>query len=211
MLRFPARTQSLKTLWEIKMKRFTIISSICSIVLLFSFTNRDGRFWVITKRGVGEAKINESKYLQVKKAFPKGKTSKETWGGKKSRVYAKLIDGQCIQYKIKNKKQIARTYTIDKEGISFYFNFLDTLSSITIWGKNRFKTDKGIIIGKSTFRDLDSLYGKSSFARIHTNLVKTHDNLIFYANDSIVLNKKDNNITDKFEDLKIEKIKVVIN
>ncbi len=192
------------------MKRFILISTVCSIVLLLSFTNGNDTLKVITKNGVGEAKVNESRYDQVKKAFPDGRTIKETWGGKKVTGSARLTNGESIPIKMKPKKQFARIYTIDEEGISFYFNSLDTLSAITIWGKHRYKTDKGIIIGASTFRELDSLYGKSSFGRIHSNLVKTHDNLIFYASDSIVL-KEEWNIIDEYSELQIEKIKIVIN
>lgn len=192
------------------MKGFTIIL-IASLTLLISFTKGKDEVRIITKEGVGKAKVNESRYHQVKKVFPGGRTTKKTLGGKKVTGSARLTNGESIPIKMNSKKQFARTYTINNEGISFYFNFLDTLSSITLWGKNKFKTDKGIILGISTFRELDSLYGKSSFGRINTNLVKTHDNLIFYANDSIVLKEKSNNITDEFNDLQIEKIKIVIN
>ena len=190
------------------MNRITIIW-IASITLLLSFTNDEDEVRIITKEGVGDAKVNESSYHQVKNAYPGGKTTKEIWGGKKVTGSARLTNGECIPITMKPPKQVARTYTIEKEGISFYFNFLDTLSSITIWGKNKYKTDRGIIIGASTFDDLDSLYGKSSFGRIHSRLVKTYENLIFYANDSIVL-EDEFTVKKEFDMLIIEEMKIVI-
>lgn len=161
------------------MIRIKIVIVILSFLVL-SFINKD-EYRIITQKGISPININESNLKDVKKAFPGGKVSKDVWGGKKVTASVRLTNGESIPIKMKPQKQIARTYTIKKEGISFYFNFKDTLSSITIWGKNMYKTDKGIIIGKSTFRELDSLYGTTSFGRIHTRLVKNHGNFIFFA------------------------------
>jgi len=167
--------------------------------------------YIITNEGVGNAIVSVSNLKTVKKEFPGGKITKDVWGGKKMNGSALLTNGESMPITMRVPKQIAKTYIIEKEGISFYFDFNDTLSEITTWGKGNFQTDKGIIVGKSTFADLDSLYGKSDWEIVQSRLVKSNDNLIFYATDSIQLSPEANNITYKEKELIIEEIEIVMD
>lgn len=172
--------------------KITVLIFCC---ILLSCTS-ENEYRIITSQGIGKAKLSKSTLKKVKRAFPGGITTDSYW------VVHNRGKDTIKEYPIKKSD----TYIIKEEGIEFYFNGLDSLSTITVWAKNKYKTDKGIIVGQSTFRDLDSLYGEAPFRREHTNLVKLHGNLIFYANDSIVLNEGKNDLPEEYIDLKIEKI-----
>jgi len=187
-----------------KMNRIVFLL-IISVLFHFSFTNIGTELKVITESGLKNARLNISTYRQVKKAYPGGKTIKYKSSRRKIKGAARLINGETMPVKGREQKYVTRTYTIEKEGISFFFTPSGTLGRISIWGKNKFKTDKGIIIGVSTFDDLDSIYGQSAFMRVHSNLVKSYNNFTFYAHDSIVL-KDSFSVKKEYGKLIIEKV-----
>ncbi len=184
----------------------TIWLFLITLFLSGSFNN----FVIISEQGVGQAKLNVSTYKEVKKMFRGGKTTKHVRGGKKVTYSARMANGDSKPMTLKLKKKIARTYTIKKQGISFYFNNNNTLSSISVWGKNKFQTDKGIIVGESTFHDFDNAYGKTQFERIGSRWVKSHKNLIFYADASLKASEH-SRPAETMNRLTIKEIKILIN
>ena len=179
---------------------------IISLLILTSCTLTRTEYYLITENGIGKAIINQSNLATVKKEFPNGKTTKHIWGGKKVKGSARLMNGESIPITLKRQKQVAKTYSIAKLGLSFYFDFKDTLSRITVNGNSQFKTDKGIIVGVSNFRAFESVYGSIQWSRKlnEGTLLKHYNNIIFYSFET------DSNTTPS-ENLIIDKIVILIN
>lgn len=170
---------------------------------------------IITKNGFGQAKLGESNYESIKLMFPGGKT-KVFKVRFKTNAYLRTPN-DCIHIKGKPGKKFIRkiNYTLSKKKITFKFNSEKILFSISVWGVGKYKTEKGIIVGKSTFRDLDSLYGKTNFEyysikKHHLRLIKKHQNMTFYSKISGVFDKSDYTKVDddKLNDLIIEQINI---
>jgi hypothetical protein len=162
-------------------------------VLLKSF------YKLITNKGVGNIKLNHSTLKDVKKEFPKGHLEKIVFQqSKKMQYLAQLTNGESMVVWYKKPKKITKTYTVKKEGISFFFDASENLAQITIWGKEKYKTDKGIILGKSNFSDLDFLYGYTEWAyELGTDImVKTPKCIRFYPNNEICAEYLDKNPKD---------------
>ena len=144
--------------------------------------------------------IKNSSFKDVQKFFPNGEIVRDTSGGD-CLVHVLMADGTSRYINGHEEIKIATYYTLKDEGISFYFNFVDTLSTITIWGEN-FKTDKGIIPGKSTFHDLDKTYGVKEVGytmSLHAYKyvwVKSYKNLYFLAKNKSIWKRKDKIIID---------------
>ena len=190
-----------------------IIAFIVFACLTLSFNNDGIQF--ITNNGIGQAKLDESNYESIRLMFPGGKTKRFKIRFK-TNAYLRTPN-DCIHIKGKPGKKFVRktNYTLSKKKIAFKFNSKKILFSITVWGDRKYKTEKGIIVGKSTFRDLDSLYGKTNFEyysikKHQLRLIKKHGNMTFYSKISRVFDKLDYTKVDddKLNDLVIEEIKI---
>lgn len=156
---------------------------------------------LISTDGVDGIKVRQSTLKDVKKVFPNGKLSQHTTSGKKSPTSVRWIDGSSSTVEMNQEKHTITYYTDENEGIKFYFAYSDTVSDITIWGKN-FISDKGIVIGESSFHDVDSLYGTkggfhtNSALRNGTVWTRSNHGLYFMSVDTTISKESDNLIVD---------------
>ena len=142
---------------------------------------QDNSKYIISKTGLGTIEIGTATVEEVQKIFPGGELTTITNGGKVLNYVAKMENGESKVIPLKKPQQQQVTYVLEKEGVQFDFNYSGKLMSIVIWGKGKFKTDRGIELGKSTFKDLTEQYGKKGWSTVHQKFVKFHDNLFFYA------------------------------
>lgn len=181
------------------------------LIFLSSFVKLSANIYnndqLITNKGVGNCIINQSNFKTIKSNFPKGKTSKKIYF-KRTYTYLKTKDGRCLKIKSKFKKlNVIKKYELKRKGISFIFRF-NLLYSIRVWGLNNYKTDKGIIVGKSTFNDLDSLYGETEFYIKNSRLVKNHDKMFFFSSKINGIDKKQIELNQGFDNLSIEGVEI---
>jgi len=175
------------------------------IPLLIVTVSYSGTQHIISEEGVDGAKLGRSHLIDVEKAFPNGILHKDSSGGGVQTVSARWMDGSSSAVKMYREKKISYTYSIKDEGIFFYFNYGDTLDHITIWDKNKYATDKGIILGKSTFHDLDSIYGTKDWSYIfsyhkHAYVwTKSYKNIYFNAANRKGKNPSNTLIIDNIE------------
>jgi len=156
---------------------------------------------IISTEGVDNIKVRQSTLKDVRKAFPEGKKLQIKGGWKVVPVSVLWNNGSSSLEKMYEKKTTTTYYTDEKEGISFYFAYTDTVSDITIWGKN-FSTDEGIVLGKSNFHDLDSIYGTKEWyytSSEHLNATvwdKFYKNIDFQSVDTLKVKCSDNLLID---------------
>jgi hypothetical protein len=150
-----------------------ILRKITFIIIAFVTLSFISDSLIITTNGLGKAILGISDYESIKLMIPGGKT--KIYKGRKK------LNGDSIEVKGKSDKFFIRIikYTSKRQKVLFRFNSKKILYSINIWGVNKYKTDKRIIVGKSTFRDLDSLYGKTTFVcykadKHHLRLILKH-------------------------------------
>jgi hypothetical protein len=142
------------------MKHFLLILFLCFSMLCSAQH-------IITKMGVDDIRLNKSVLKDVQKAFPNGKVIKDSTGGDTGKASARLTDGSSIRMKMYEPKQVKIDYICEEEGIAFHFGYnSNVVEYIDIWGKNGFKTDTGIVPGKSTFHDVDLIYGTKEWQYI---------------------------------------------
>lgn len=157
----------------------------------------------ISENGVDNLIIGKASLTEVTKAFPNGTTIVSESGGKTVPYSVHFRDGTTKQIKIKPPKQSSITYTLADKGISFYFAFDHKLNTITIWNHDDFVTDKGIMLGKSTFKDLETLYGKSQWGYSFNHQskkyvwVKSYDNMFFESADTSTVKLSDTLTIDR--------------
>lgn len=176
-------------------------------IFVISTSSFNFEYQIVTSKGIGNITINQSDFKSIKRNFPKGKTTKKTYW-KRTFTSLKTTNGQCIIIKSKLKKpHVTKTYELKSEGISFLFSYV-SLYSIKVWGLNKYKTDKGIIIGQSSFHDLDSIYGESTFYVKNSRLVKKHENLFFYSSKFKVLDEEKIESNKEFKHLLIEGVEI---
>ena len=175
------------------------------ILLIAILTLQDsGKRHVFTASGIEGLIIGEATLEQIKVKFPKGKTTKSVSGGGRRRGTSVLYtDGSTAWVKMKRPKTTSTYYIVKDEGIEFYLGNGGKLSTITIWSKNGYTSDKGFELGTSTFGEADSLYDISDFGytygrEIVDGLVwgRFSENLLFFSGDTTSSKRSDSLLVD---------------
>ena len=165
-----------------------------SIIVLYGFVIIEPI--IITEHGIGKIMLKESTLEDIKNVYPNGKEEKETLFKKKQITYVTWAEGGCSKIKRQRQKITLTTYILEEKNISFFLGSNNILGSISVWGKGKYKTENGLVIGKHTFNDLDSIYGETPWIAHISGNCKLYKNIRFYPKKSISTKKT------YYEDLK---------
>ena len=155
---------------------------------IFFTTSFQKKQLIVDNTGFGETRIGKTTISEVKRKYLFAKRTK-TW---KHGLF-RTIDGGTIGKMFYHEK--IRT----KDGITFLFNYQAgvkdkiILSGLVFDFPIAVRTEKGIILGHSTFKDVEEKYGKV-ITQLHKSLAqKDYGQILFYSNKIIGQDSIDNN------------------